>query len=43
MRIREVNKTIMEVVLTTKIPVETDLGEYLIEMTTQESDKMQYG
>ena len=33
MRIREGNKIIMEVVLSTKIPEEINLGEYLIEMT----------
>ena len=32
MRIRDINKIIMEVVLTIKIPEDTDLGEYLIEM-----------
>lgn len=33
MRMREVNKIIVEIILTVKISEEADLGEYLIEMT----------
>lgn len=32
-RIGEVNKIILEIVLTIKIPEEANLGKYLIEMT----------